>query len=268
MIYIHILHTDFSFQDQQIHLFLNPFSIFSLVFLFKKKRINKKIRQGLQNPIPETFQIANLPNGRRHLTCFCIAGCFPGVDVGPDAGPGTLGSSGRRGGSLRSRGVVSGHGAQLYRGEHREFERLGTGGRFSVFFGKKPGSRKSGFVGQKTWIYFVVSNTCGEKQFLFETCVFFVLGGRGTFFFVFEKEEFGKGVRRCFLMSEGLENLRNLTYPICSVLPFSFSLFFCFEAGCSESSSSSKRHPHLKLLRLLLMLMISFLHRTWSKENI
>ena len=26
--------------------------------------------------------------------------------------------------------------------------------------------------------------------------------------------------------------------------PSLFSPFFCFEAGCSESSSSSKRHPH------------------------
>ena len=68
-----------------------------------------------------------------------------------------------------------------------------------------------------------MSNTCGEKQFLFETSVFSFVGGKGNqkklcVFCVGTTLEVGKGVRRCFLMSEGLENLRNLTYPICSVL--------------------------------------------------
>ena len=152
MIYIHILHTDFySFQDQQIHLFY-PFFIFSLFFFSEKRKSTKKIRP-TQNPILRSVQIAPSPSGRRHLTCFCIAGCFPGVDVGPDAGPGTLGSSGRRGGCLRSRGVVSGYRAQLHRGEHRELESLGTGG-FEAFFLLRNRGLEVGFCWTKNVVLF------------------------------------------------------------------------------------------------------------------
>ena len=191
MIYIHILHTDFySFQNQQN----TPFSIFSLFSFQQNKRHQPKKSRQTQNPNPKSFQIANLPpNGRRHLTRFCIAGCFPGVDVGPDAGPGTLGSSGRRGGCLRSRGVVSGYGAQLHRGEHRELERLGTGGEMPSVFLLRNRGLEVGLLDKKGGLILLCPTHVEKNNFAwnFETCVFFCLLGKGNMFF-FVLENLGK----------------------------------------------------------------------------